>query len=64
MFYTDDAGVVSHSPEKLRKMMVVVVVVCALFSFTASEANTEIIMCLLTKGAPESTAIRSVEAVG
>ena len=63
MLYTDDAGVVSHSPKKLRKMMVMVVVVCALFSFTESEAKTEI-MCLRTKGAPESTAIRNVEAAG
>ena len=43
--------------------MVMVVVVCALFSFTESEAKTEI-MCLRTKGVPESTAIRNVEAAG
>ena len=43
--------------------MVVVVVVCALFSFTESEARTEIV-CLRTKRVPESTAILSEEAAG
>ena len=41
----------------------VVVVVCAAFSFTVSVAKTEII-CLRTKGVPESTAIFNVEAAG
>ena len=58
---TDDAGVVSHSSEQLRKMVVMVVVVCELLSLTESEAKTEI-MCLRTKGVPESIAILSVEA--
>ena len=31
MLYADDAGVVSQSPEQLRKMMVVIVTVCAAF---------------------------------
>ena len=44
MLYADDAGVVSQSPEKLRKMMGVIVVVCAAFGFTVLEAKTEI-MC-------------------
>ena len=65
--YADDAGVVSRSPEQLRKMMgvvvVVVVVVCAVFGLTVSEAKTEI-MCLCAKGMPESTATFSVEAAG
>ena len=39
MLYADDAGVVSQSPESLRKMMGVIVVVCASFSLTVSEAN-------------------------
>ena len=41
MIYADDAGVVSQSPatEQLRKMMGVIVVVCAAFSLTVSEAN-------------------------
>ena len=39
MLYADDAGVVSQSPEQLRKMMGVIVVVCAAFSLTVSEAN-------------------------
>ena len=63
MLYTDDAGVVSTSPEQLRKMMGVIVVMCAAFGLTVSEAKTEI-MCLCTKGMPESTAIFSVEAAG
>ena len=63
MLYADDAGVVSQSSEQLRKMMGVVVVVCAAFGFTVSETETEI-MCLRAKGMPESTTIFSVEAAG
>ena len=63
MFYADGAGVVSQSPEQLRKMMRVIVVVCAAFGFTVSEAKTEI-MYLRAKGILESTAIFSVEATG
>ena len=44
-------------------MMGVIVVVCAAFGPTVSEAKTEIVF-LRTKGMPESTAIFSVEAVG
>ena len=40
-----------------------IVVACAAFDLTVSEAKTEI-MCLRTKGMPESTAISSVEAAG
>ena len=43
--------------------MGVVVVVCAAFSLTVSEAKTEI-MRLREKGMPESTATFSVEAAG
>ena len=64
MFYADDAGVVSQSPEQVRKMMGVVVVVCAAFRLTLSVAKTEI-MCLRTKGMSESSpAIFSAEAAG
>ena len=63
MLYADDAGVVSQSPEQLRKMIGVIVVVCAAFGLTVSEAKTEI-MCLRAKGMPESIAIFSVEAAG
>ena len=63
MLYADDAGVVSQSPEQLRKMMGVIVVVCAVFGLTVSEAETEI-MCLRAKRMPESIAIFSVEAAG
>ena len=63
MLYADDAGVVSQSPEQLRKMMGVIVVVCAAFGLTVSEAKTEI-MCLRAKGITESTATFSVEAAG
>ena len=61
MLYADDAGVVSQSPEQLRKMMGLIVVVCAAFGLTVSEAKTEI-MCLRAKEMPESTATLSVEA--
>ena len=63
MFYADDTGVVSQPPEQLRKMMGVVVVVCAVFGLTVSEAKTQI-MCLRAKGMPESVATFSVEAAG
>ena len=54
MLYADDAGVVSRSPEQLKKMMEVIVVVCAAFGITVSESKTAI-MCLRAKGMPEST---------
>ena len=63
MLYADDAGVVSQSPKQLRKMMGVIVVVCAAFGLTVSEAKTEI-MCLRAKGMPQSTATISEEAAG
>ena len=63
MLYADDVGVASQSPEQLRKMMVVIVVVCAAFGLTVSEARTEI-MCLRAMGMRESTATFSVEAAG
>ena len=63
MLYADDAGVVSQLPEQLRKMIGVIVVVCAAFGLTVSEAKTEI-MCLRPEGMPESTAIFSVESAG
>ena len=63
MLYADDAGVVSRSPEQLRKIIGGIVVVCAAFGLTVSEAKTEI-MCLRAKGMPESTATFSVEAAG
>ena len=63
MLYADDAGVVSQSPEQLRKMTGVTVVVYAMFGLTVLEAKTEI-MCLRAKGMPEPTATSSVEAAG
>ena len=63
MLYADDAGVVSRSPQQLRNMMGVIVVVCAAFGLTVSEAKTEI-MYLRAKGMPESTATFRVEAAG
>ena len=63
MLYADDAGVVSRSLEQLRKMMGLIVVVCAAFGLTVSEAKTEI-MRLRAKGMPEPTATFSVEAAG
>ena len=63
MIYADDAGVVSRSPEHLRKIIEMIVVVGAAFGLAVSEAKTEI-MCLGAKGVPESTATFSVEAAG
>ena len=63
MLYADDAGIVSQSPKQLRKMMGVIVVVCAAFDLTVSEAKTEI-TCLRAKGMPESTAMFAVETAG
>ena len=63
MLYADDARVVSRSPEKLRKIMGVIVVVCAAFGLTVSEAKTEI-MCLRANGMPKSFATFSVEVAG
>ena len=63
MLYADGVGVVSKSPEQLKKMMGVIVVVCAAFGLTVSEAKTEI-MCLREKGMLESTATFGVEAAG
>ena len=63
MLDADDAGVVSQSTEQLRKMMVVIVTVCAAFGLTVSEAKTEI-MCLCTREMPDATATFSVEAAG
>ena len=63
MLYADDAGVVSQLPEQLRKMMEVIVAVCAALGLTVSEAKTKI-MCLRAKGTPESIATFSVEAAG
>ena len=59
MLYADDAGVVSQSPEQLRSMMGMIVVVYAVFGLTVSEAKTEI-MCLREKGMPESTGFTSL----
>ena len=61
MIYADGAGVVSQSPEQLRKTAGVMVAMYAAFGLTVSEAKTEM-MCLRTKGMPESTALFSVES--
>ena len=58
MLYIDDAGVVSQSPEQMREMMGVIVVVYVVFGLNVSETKTEI-MRLRTKGMPEFTAIFS-----
>ena len=63
MLYADNAGVVSESPDKLRNIVGVIVVMCTAFGLTVSEANAEI-KCLRAKRMPESTAIFSVEAAG
>ena len=50
MLYADDVGVVSRSPEQLRKMTEVIVVVCAAFGLTVSEAKTEIMNVFTREG--------------
>ena len=70
VIYADDAEAVSQSPEQLRKMRGVIFVVCAAFGLDVSEVGLKVseakteIMCLRTKGMPESTAIFSIEAAG
>ena len=59
MVYADDIEVISQSPEQLRKVMGVIVVVC----LAVSKAKTEFI-CLRAKEMPESTVIFGVEAAG
>ena len=54
MLYADDVGVVSQSPEQLRKMKGVILNVCAAFGLTVSEAQTETI-CFRKIGMPKST---------
>ena len=61
MLYSDNAGVVSQTPEHLRKG--VIVVVYAAFGLTELEAKTEMI-CRSTSEMSEATAIFSVEAAG
>ena len=63
MLYANDAGVASRLPKQFRKMMGMIVVVCAAFGLTVTEANTEII-CLRTKRMSEATTVFSVETAG
>ena len=63
MLYAGDAGVGPRSPEQLRKMMEVIVVVCAAFGLTVLEAKPKI-KCLRAKRMPESTATFGVETAG
>ena len=61
MLYTDDACIVSRSPQGLAKMMEVIVEVCRAFALTASVKNTET-MCMPPPRTPR-TMVR-VEAGG
>ena len=56
-------GMLYAEDEQLRKMTGVIVVVCAVFGLTVSEAKIET-MGLRAKGMPESSATFSVEAAG
>ena len=53
----------SRDLEQLRKMMGMIVIVCEEFGFIVSEANTKI-MCLCTKGIPETSAVFNTEEAG
>ena len=59
MLHADDTWVVSQSPEQPREMVGAIVVVCAAFGLTVSEAKTKI-TCLRPKAMPQL----SVEAAG
>ena len=61
MLYTDDACIVSRSPQGLAKMMEVIVEVCRAFALTASVKNTEI-MCMPPPRTPRT--MMRVEAGG
>ena len=63
MSYAYNADAVSQSPKQLREIMGVIVVVCAAFGLTVSEAKAEI-MCLRREGVPESTTTFSAEEAG
>ena len=63
MRYGDIAGVVSQSPEQLRKRMGVIAFVCAAFGLTATDVIIEI-MCLRTKRVPKFSTMFSVKAAG
>ena len=45
MLYTDDACIVSRSPQGLEKMMEVIVEVCRIFTLTVSAKKTETCVC-------------------
>ena len=63
MTHAYHARAISLSPEKMRRMMGVSVVLGVAFGLTVSEVKTEI-MCLRTKGMPQATTIFSVEVAG
>ena len=63
MFYANDTGIVSQSHGQLRKMMGMIVIVCAVLGLTVPETKTEV-MGLRRKGMSKSTAIFSLEAAG
>ena len=52
-FYADDPGVMSQSPEQLRKMMGMIVVMCATFGLAVSEGKTEIMVDGVFPGEPQ-----------
>ena len=61
MLYTDDACIVSRSPQGLAKMMEVIVEVCRAFALTVSAKKTET-MCMPPPRTPR--AMMQVEAAG
>ena len=62
MLDADDAGVVSQSLEKVNKVMGVIVVMCAAFGLTVSEAKTEMVCSRSKEMLETNNAIFSVEA--
>ena len=48
MLYADDAGIVSRSSERLKRMTTVIVTACSAFGLAVTKAKTER-MCVQTK---------------
>ena len=61
ILHADDAGVISQSLEKPRKMMGMIKTVYEAFDLPVSEEVKAETMCLCTKGVPESPTIFSVK---
>ena len=55
MFYADDAGVTSRTPEGLARMMAVIVTTCQEFGLMVSESKTETMRLWSAPSSTETT---------